>query len=150
MAKQGHETLLFRGFGENTAVKSTPQAHGTSRKAASLSRANDFTVVVTYNAPVAAPTHLQTKEAKAGAPGILVAIHHVFSTDNKRINGSDPVQACKSLLHTHTPSRGGALFCTAAPNLRNRVCALTHAGMSLRYVAMQLRSSVHAGHGRPA
>ena len=150
MAKQGHETLLFRGFGENTAVKSTPQAHGTSRNATSLSRANDFTVVVPYNAPVSAPTHLQTKEAKAGAPRVLKAIHHVFSIHNKQISGSDPVQACMSLLHTHTPSRGGALFCAAAPNFRNRVCVLTHAGMSLRCAARQLRNSVNAGHGRPA
>ena len=150
MAKQGHEALLFRGFGENTAVESTPQAHGTSGNATSLSRANDFTVVVPYNAPVAAPTHLQTKEAKAGAPRVLVAIHHVFSMNNKQFDGSDPVQACTSLPHTHIPSQGGALFCRTALILKTHACALSTAGMFQRYVAKQLRNFVRADHGRPA
>ena len=100
--KQGHKALLFRGFVENTAVEGALQAYNTGGNASSLSRANDFTIVVPYNTAVQAPTHLQTKEAKAGAPRVLRMIHHVFSTQNKQISGSDPVQACMSLLHTHT------------------------------------------------
>ena len=98
--RAGKESLGL-GARKETTVENTFPAHRASRDASSLSVTNDSTLMIAYHSTVKAPARLQTKKAVAVAPGLFVRIHHVFSREHRADNGSDPVQACKSLLHTH-------------------------------------------------
>ena len=124
---------LGLGTRKKTTGKDAFPANHASRNAACFSVTNDSTLMIAYHSTVRAPAHLQTKKAVSVAPGLLVWIHHVFSTNTKPAMGVTPFKrAGACFTHTHTPSRGGAIFSGgAAHDAQNpRVCSVARRNVS--------------------